>query len=176
MGKYTSPMSFLIDDCSRGSRSFVSQRSMQGRVCCVRSHGRIGFDVEVCSRPLFAETRNRSSQEVFDSTSMLLREAKINDQSMEVYLRSARRSFVDDALMWPLHASRCYLGLVPAINCPTQISPILATRIAHVWHIASIRLAGQNWGTYRRTVNPVVGKVQRTIDLLTHLRHLQPCS
>ncbi|KAG1892251.1 hypothetical protein F4604DRAFT_1698523 [Suillus subluteus] len=60
----------------------------------------------------FAETRNKSSQEVFDSTSVLLREAK----TMGVYLRSARRLFVDYALFWPIHTSRHYLGTVPAIN------------------------------------------------------------
>ncbi|KAG2044732.1 hypothetical protein BDR03DRAFT_3233 [Suillus americanus] len=41
----------------------------------------------------FVETRDRSSQE--DLTSLLLREAKTTVQTTELYLRSARRLFVD---------------------------------------------------------------------------------
>ncbi|KAG2154118.1 hypothetical protein DEU56DRAFT_726531 [Suillus clintonianus] len=121
----------------------------------------------------FAETRNRSSQDVIDATSMLLREAKTAMTTTELYLHTARRLFVDDTV-WPLHASRYYLGTVPAINASYQISHVLATKVAQTWHIASIRLAGQIWGTYRHVVNPSVGKAQRTFDLPTHLKHLHP--
>ncbi|KAG2335459.1 hypothetical protein BDR05DRAFT_1063855 [Suillus weaverae] len=124
----------------------------------------------------FAETRNRLSQEVCDATSVLLNEAKTPVPTTELYLHSARRLFVDDASVWPVHASRYYLGTVPALNPPSQVSTVLATKIAHTWHIASIRLAAQIWGTYRRIVNPSVGKAPRAFDLPTHLQHLHPRS
>jgi hypothetical protein len=94
---------------------------------------------------------------------------------MELYLRSTRRLFVDDTV-WPVHASRYYLGTVPAINPSCQVSTALGTKIAHTWHIASIRLAAQIWGNYRRIMNPSVGKAQRSFDLPTHLQHLHPRS
>ncbi|KAG1802676.1 uncharacterized protein HD556DRAFT_1189020, partial [Suillus plorans] len=50
----------------------------------------------------FAETRIKSSQEVVDTTSMLLCEAKTTIRTTDVYLHSARRLFVDDASVWPL--------------------------------------------------------------------------
>ncbi|KAG2042229.1 hypothetical protein BDR03DRAFT_944874 [Suillus americanus] len=56
-----------------------------------------------------------------------------------------------------MDASRYYLGTVPAINPPEHISPVLATKIPHMWHIASIRLAGQIWRTYRCIVNISMG-------------------
>ncbi|KAG2118985.1 uncharacterized protein F5147DRAFT_767731 [Suillus discolor] len=124
----------------------------------------------------FAESRNKSSQEVVDTTSMLLFEAKTTVQTTDVYLHSARRLFVDDASVWPLRETRYYLGTVPAIQTPDQISSVLATKIAHVWHGASIRLAGQIWGMYKRTTNPLVGKAERVFDLPRHLRHLQSLS
>ncbi|KAG2095675.1 uncharacterized protein F5147DRAFT_553095, partial [Suillus discolor] len=80
------------------------------------------------------------------TTSMLLFEAKTTVQTTDVYLHSTRRLFVDDASVWPLRETRYYLGTVPAIQTPDQISSVLATKIAHVWHGASIRLAGQIWG------------------------------
>ncbi|KAG1800335.1 uncharacterized protein HD556DRAFT_1028592 [Suillus plorans] len=90
----------------------------------------------------FAETRIKSSQEVVDTTSMLLCEAKTTIRTTDVYLHSARRLFVDDASVWPLRETRYYLGTVPAIEPPDQITTVLATKIAHVWHVASIRLVG----------------------------------
>lgn len=60
------------------------------------------------------------------------------------------------------------------INPPAQFSVVLATKIAHTWHIASTRFAGQIWGTYRRIVNPMVGKVQRSFELPTHPQYPQP--
>ncbi|KAG2046394.1 hypothetical protein BDR06DRAFT_841794, partial [Suillus hirtellus] len=50
------------------------------------------------------------------------------------------------ALVWPSHKTRYYLGTVPAIQPPDPVTTVLATKIAHVWHTASIRLAGQIWG------------------------------
>ncbi|KAG0695322.1 hypothetical protein DFH29DRAFT_1005579 [Suillus ampliporus] len=45
----------------------------------------------------FAETRNRSSQDVLAAISVLRREAKANVQTTELHLHIARRLFVDDA-------------------------------------------------------------------------------
>jgi hypothetical protein len=56
----------------------------------------------------FTQTHNGLSQEVLDSSS-LLREANTNVQTTEARLRSAQRLFVNDASVWPMHASRYYL-------------------------------------------------------------------
>jgi hypothetical protein len=104
---------------------------------------------------------------------MLLLEAKTTIQTTDVYLHSARRLFVDDASVWPSHETRYYLGTVPAIQPPDPVTTVLATKIAHVWHTASIRLAGQIWGIYKRATKPTVGKVERVFDLPRHLKHLQ---
>ncbi|KAG1821227.1 hypothetical protein EV424DRAFT_1401598 [Suillus variegatus] len=101
----------------------------------------------------FAETRNKSSQEVVDITSMLLCEAKTTVRTTDAYLHSAWPLFVDDASVWPLHETRYYLGTVLAIQPADQITTVLATKIAHTWYFASIRLAGQIWGMYKRITN-----------------------
>ncbi|KAG1888725.1 hypothetical protein F4604DRAFT_1569635, partial [Suillus subluteus] len=118
---------------------------------------------------LFVECR------LFDATSVLLREAKTSLPTTELYLRSTRHLFIDDAV-WPVHASQYYLGTVPAINPLCQVSTALGTKIAHTWHIASICLAAQIWGNYRQIMNPSVGKAQCSFELPTHLQHLHPRS
>ncbi|KAG1861391.1 hypothetical protein C8R48DRAFT_711299, partial [Suillus tomentosus] len=76
----------------------------------------------------FAETRNKSSQEVVDITSMLLCEAKTTVRTTDVYLHSTWRLFVDDVSVWPLHETRHYLGTVPVIQAADQITTVLATK------------------------------------------------
>jgi hypothetical protein len=53
--------------------------------------------------------RKHTTGRRLDSTSLHLREAKTNVQTTEARLRSAQRLFVNDASVWPMHASRYYL-------------------------------------------------------------------
>ncbi|KAG0696189.1 hypothetical protein DFH29DRAFT_214323 [Suillus ampliporus] len=82
----------------------------------------------------FAETRNRSSQDVSAVTSVLLHEAKTNDQTTELYLHTARCLFVDDTSTWPLRTSRYYLGTIPKVTTFPCITSALVTKITFMAH------------------------------------------
>ncbi|KAG1717450.1 hypothetical protein EDB19DRAFT_1653514, partial [Suillus lakei] len=91
----------------------------------------------------FAETRNRSSQDVFDATSVLLSEAKTPVTTMELYLHTAWHLFVDDTV-WPLHASQYYLGTVPAINALWETTPQWADIMLGQMLYLLLHLQGKN--------------------------------
>ncbi|KAI0372494.1 hypothetical protein BV20DRAFT_939840, partial [Pilatotrama ljubarskyi] len=94
--------------------------------------------------------------------------------------QSALRDLIrDTAEIWPQHSSRYYLGTMPPLHPDPELADScdarhLITRVVHGWHLASIRLAGRIWGTYKRRISPRSPPPSPTASLVlpAYLAHL----
>ncbi|KAF5382054.1 hypothetical protein D9615_004273 [Tricholomella constricta] len=58
-------------------------------------------------------------------------------------------SLFSDCATWPTGQTRYYMGFLPSLG-HLGLSPSLHTRVSHLWHIASIHLAGRIWAKARQ--------------------------
>ncbi|KAG2350193.1 hypothetical protein BDR05DRAFT_954296 [Suillus weaverae] len=130
--------------------------------------------------PAFMAIRRAHNVGLCDETSSLL-EGKTTDHIREVFGRAAQRLFSDDAGLWPQYRTCFYVGVLPPLTdiaadvrpysdisgnnsfsdnvgvpsprpSRTTLDARLLSRLAQVWHVRSIRLAGHIWGEYKRRV------------------------
>nr|VWO99263.1 MRP-like transporter [Ganoderma boninense] len=127
--------------------------------------------------PHFTAVRDEAKGAVVRDTSLLLEAAKTPLPS-EVFLHIARSLFSDNAHVWPQTLSHYFLGTVPplpavAVTQGAELSTQrLLSRIAALWHSASIRLVARIWGSYRRTLSPFPARLTPPLSLPPHLAHL----
>nr|VWP00788.1 N/A [Ganoderma boninense] len=127
--------------------------------------------------PHFAAVRDEAKDAVVRDTSVLLQAAKTPLPS-EVLLHIACSLFSDDAHVWPQTLSHYFLGTVPplpavAVTQGAELSTRrLLSRIAALWHSASIRLVARIWGSYKRTLSPFPSHLPSPLSVPPHLAHL----
>ncbi|PIL24461.1 hypothetical protein GSI_14215 [Ganoderma sinense ZZ0214-1] len=96
----------------------------------------------------------------------------------DVILRNARSLFTDDPAVWPQTLSHYFYGTLPPLpaviathgdQLPTRR---LLSRIAVLWHSASIRLVARIWGSYKRILYPFPPRVPSPLTLPPHISRL----
>ena len=126
--------------------------------------------------PTFSSLRTAAAASVHAEVSKLLATAETRSSLAEPLLHTTTALFADDDDVWPLSASRYYLGTMP----PTSFDEVLSvpdrrvlTSVVNAWHSASIRLAGRIWGDYkRRTRSSVPRFASVPLHLPPHLLYL----
>ncbi|KAF8191175.1 hypothetical protein BJ912DRAFT_849617 [Pholiota molesta] len=109
--------------------------------------------------PQYETWRNETKDEVVRKTELKVETMEIKGPTKESLIRAAKSLFVDDELVWPLHASLYYLGQIPSIDNLLKDSAMTAiqklrikSHISADWHTSSIRLAGRIFGDFQKRV------------------------
>ncbi|PIL32093.1 hypothetical protein GSI_06798 [Ganoderma sinense ZZ0214-1] len=126
--------------------------------------------------PRFAGVRDETLTAVVRDTSMLL-QATETPLPSDAILHIVRSLFIDNPAVWPQALSHYFYGMVPPLpavsaKSETPSTRRLLSRIAALWHSASIRLVARIWGSYKRIVSPFPSPTRPPMSLPPHLTHL----
>ncbi|KAM5531761.1 hypothetical protein V8D89_014573 [Ganoderma adspersum] len=135
--------------------------------------------------PHFSSLRDDALATLVRDTSALLHPtADIPSSFADAVLSITRVLFTDNGSIWPQYYSHYYLGAIPTVPyivTPPGDNPVsslvqrrLRSRIATLWHTASIHLAARIWGKYKRAFSSSTRRQPPHLPLPPHLSHLLP--
>ena len=124
--------------------------------------------------------QNNACWEMLNKTRWKIETMGLEEAQFTSLLQTAKSSFSDCPIMWPLHYSSYYLGHIPKlddhVNASVFESKLKHERFLHNisgdWHMSSIRLASWIWGKVQKEMakRSDVGNMRSwglTIDLFS---------